>query len=107
MRVYGNGVPAPFEVYRTNGKAEVRLRENVVSIDDNLFEYDEYSIKNLPDSDNLVEDIQTRFDEWLATGKALERIPNSSEAYHTEQQHMTELADLVELVYQDDLEVIG
>lgn len=107
MRVYANVAPPSFHVYHHNGISEVRLRENISMINDGLYVYDEYIIKNVPDYEGLEEDIHTRFEEWLATGRSLERVPNSSEIHHMEQEHMNELADLVEIVYQDDLGVIG
>lgn len=107
MRVIGSAVPNTFDIYQYGDKCELRLRENIAQIENNEYVYDEYSIKGLLYNSSLEEDVQTRISSWLATAKELERIPASSELYHLEEEHTNELATLVEMIYQDDLEVIG
>ena len=80
MRVQGNINPNPISVtdYRPiPGTAEIRLRENVVQIGDNLYEYDEYTI-HLPDRDGLEQDIRDNLEDWLITLKTLEVNQNAS-----------------------------
>ena len=80
MRVQGNINPNPVSVtdYRPNpGTAEIRLRENVVQIGDNLYEYDEYTA-HLPDRDGLERDIRDNLADWLVTLRTLEIDQNAS-----------------------------
>lgn len=80
MRVQGNINPNPVSVvdYRPKpGMAEVRLRENVVRIDDNLHEYDEYTTY-LPIRAGLEQDIRDNLQDWLITMRTLEINQNAS-----------------------------
>ena len=80
MRVQGNINPNPVSVtdYRPRlGTAEIRLRENVVQIGDNLYEYDEYTA-HLPDRDGLEQDIRDNLADWLVTLRTLEVNQNDS-----------------------------
>ena len=80
MKVQGNINPNPVSVtdYRPKpGTAEIRLRENIVQIGDNLYEYDEYTTY-LPDHDGLEQDIRDNLEDWLITLKTLEVNQNAS-----------------------------
>lgn len=80
MRVQGNINPNPVSVmdYRPiPGTAEIRLRENVIQVGDNLYEYDEYTA-HLPDRDGLEQDIRDNLEDWLITLKTLEVNQNAS-----------------------------
>lgn len=80
MRVQGNINPNPASVtdYRPKpGTAEIRLRENVVQIGENLYEYDEYTA-HLPDRDGLERDIRDNLADWLVTLRTLEIDQNAS-----------------------------
>ena len=80
MRVQGNINPNPVSVmnYRPNPEmAEIRLRENVVHIGDNLYEYDEYTA-NLPVRDGLEQNIRDNLADWLVTLRTLEINQNAS-----------------------------
>ena len=80
MRVQGNINPNPVSVtdYRPiPGTVEMRLRENVVQIGDNLYEYDEYTA-HLPDRDGLEQDIRDNLADWLVTLRTLEINQNAS-----------------------------
>lgn len=80
MRVQGNINPDPVSVvdYRPKpGTAEVRLRENVVQIGDNLYEYDEYTT-NLPSRPDLENSIKANLADWLITLRTLEVNQNAS-----------------------------
>ena len=80
MRVQGNIKPSPISVtdYRPKvGTAEIRLRENVVQIGDNLYEYDEYTA-HLPHRDGLEQDIRDNLEDWLVTLRTLEVNQNAS-----------------------------
>ena len=80
MKVQGNINPNPVSVtdYRPKpGTAEIRLRENIVQIGDNLYEYDEYTTY-LPDRDGLEQDIRDNLEDWLITLKTLEVNQNAS-----------------------------
>lgn len=80
MRVQGNINPNPVSVtdYRPKpGMAEIRLRENVVQIGDNLYEYDEYTTY-LPDRDGFEQDIRDNLADWLVTLRTLEIDQNAS-----------------------------
>lgn len=80
MRVQGNINPNPVSVVDHRpipGTAEIRLRENVVQIGDNLYEYDEYTA-HLPDRDGLEQDIRDNLADWLVTLRTLEFNQNAS-----------------------------
>lgn len=80
MRVKGNIWPnvLNIEPYAPKpGMAEIRLRENVVQIGDNLYEYDEYTA-HLPDRDGLEQDIRENLADWLVTLRTLEINQNAS-----------------------------
>lgn len=80
MRVQGNINPDPVSVvdYRPKpGTAEVRLRENVVQISDNLYEYDEYTTY-LTSRADLENSIKANLADWLITLRTLEVNQNAS-----------------------------
>lgn len=80
MRVQGNIYPETVTVephLPEPGIAEVRLRENVVQIDDNLYEYDEYTTY-LPIRAGLEQDIMDNLPDWLTTLRTLEVNGNAS-----------------------------
>ncbi|RDY21450.1 hypothetical protein [Criibacterium bergeronii] len=68
------------------GKVEVRLRENIKPYEEKNeetgevisgFEYDEYLFV-LDDTENLSENIQNNFSDWLTTGRTLEIDPRAT-----------------------------
>lgn len=80
MRVQGNINPDPVSVvdYRPKpGMAEVRLRENVVQVGGNLYEYDEYTTY-LTSRAGLEQDIMDNLPDWLATLRTMEINQNAS-----------------------------
>lgn len=89
MRVRGNIPPeaVTIELYRpTPGHVEIRLRENVktVNVDDEvngeeivMYEYDEY-VFHLKNRDGLKEEIEGNLQDWLETGRSLEVNENAS-----------------------------
>ena len=80
MRVQGNINPNPVSLtdYRPKpGTVEIRLRENVVQIGDNLYEYGEYTA-HLTDRDGLERDIRDNLADWLVTLRTLEINQNAS-----------------------------
>ena len=80
MRVQGNINPNPVSVmdYRPiPGTVEIRLRENVIQVGDNLYEYDEYTA-HLPSLDGLEQDIRDNLADWLVTLRTLEVNQNAS-----------------------------
>ena len=80
MRVTGNAIPDAVSVWAypaAPGYAEVRLRENVVQIGDNLYEYDEYTA-NMPDRDGLEQNIRDNLSDWLITLRTMEVNENAS-----------------------------
>lgn len=80
MRVQGNINPNPVSVmdYRPiPGTAEIRLRENVIQVSDNLYEYDEYTTYLL-NRDGLEQDILDNLEDWLITLRTLEVNQNAS-----------------------------
>lgn len=74
MRVQGNVYPetVTVETYLPKpGMSEVRLRENVTQLAENLYEYDEY-ITHLKSHPGLKEDIESNLQDWMITLGALE-----------------------------------
>ena len=81
MKVKGNNLPEAVHIERYLPKAgyvEVRLTENVTQIEENLFEYDEYVLQ-IPQRENLAEEIEANLHDWLITGRTLEVNDNASE----------------------------
>ena len=79
MRVQGNVCPEAITVepyLPIPGMAEVRLRENMSQLSENLFEYDEYTtlMKERP---GLKEDIAINLTDWLTTLRTLEVYENA------------------------------
>lgn len=110
MRVCGNTIPSdvritPYLVDRPTMK-EVRLTEHVEKIDDDLYVYDEY-VFHVEDNGDLETQIRRDLDGWLATGREREVKFGASAVYHLEESHDRELAELVEMIYEDDLGTIG
>lgn len=128
MRVKGNVLPnvLNIEPYAPKaGHVEVRLRDSINPIVEKdwmtgqeipMFEYDEY-IFILPDREGLRDDIEESIAEWLATGRTMEVHENASivadqrqRVSELEAENETMLADiaqLVEEVYQSDMEMMG
>ena len=80
MRVQGNVYPESITVETylpIPGMVEVRLRENVTQLEDNLYEYDEYTIR-LPAVTGLKEKIVENLQDWLYTFRELEVSANAS-----------------------------
>ena len=80
MRVQGNIYPETVTVephLPKPGIAEVRLRENVVQVGDNLYKYDEYTTY-LPIQAGLEQDIRDNLSDWLTTLRTLEVNQNAS-----------------------------
>lgn len=117
MRVQGNVYPemATVEPFLPKpGMAEVRLRENVVQLEDTLYEYDEYTtrLKNRP---GLRDDINANLADWLVTLRTLEVSENASivvaqqrdiNAANAQNAELLEtMATMVEEVYESDLAV--
>lgn len=80
MRIQGNVCPETITVENylpIPGMADVRMRENVTQLEENLYEYDEYTalIKDRPD---LKEDIAANLPDWLTTLRTLEVNENAS-----------------------------
>lgn len=78
MKVKGNNFPEAVHIERNLPKAgyvEVRLTENAVQLEENLFEYDEYvlQVKGV-----TKEQIEENLSDWLATGRVLETNHNAS-----------------------------
>lgn len=80
MKVQGNCIPQLISVgsgSNTSGRVEVRIRENITKVSDNLYEYDEYKLYR-QNCDGLKEEIEANFDAWLATGRNSEVNMNAS-----------------------------
>lgn len=80
MRVQGNVYPetVTVETYLPEpGMSEARLRENVMQLTENLYEYDEY-ITHLKSHPGLKEDIESNLQDWMITLRALEVNKNAS-----------------------------
>lgn len=89
MRVRGNVSPVVLSVEDyapVEGKAEVRLRENIEEVEfkDSAseetvtgYEYDEYTFI-LDKVDDLKKTIEADIDNWLTTGRTLEVAPNAT-----------------------------
>ena len=63
-----------------DGYVEVRIRENVSSVDTEeglMYEYDEY-VFHVPDKPGLSDEINNNLNDWLATGRSLEVNENAS-----------------------------
>ena len=80
MRVQGNVYPEIITVESylpTPGMVEVRLRENVVKMEETLYAYDEY-ITRMKDRPGLKEDISSNLSDWLITLRTMEVNENAS-----------------------------
>lgn len=83
MRVKGNVSPVTLSMESylpLEGYVEIRLRENIREIAETdtqtnttttMFEYDEYTF-HLKAREGLRADIESRFNDWLITGRTLE-----------------------------------
>ena len=74
MRVNGNGSPSTILLESFDpiqGFVELRLRENIKQLSENLYEYDEY-IFHIRDGEGLLEDVENNLEDWFATGRILE-----------------------------------
>jgi acyl transferase domain-containing protein len=81
MRVKGNKNPDTIHIEAYLPKAgyvELRLTENVVQLEENLYQYDEYVLQ-IPQRANLAEEIEANLSDWLITGRTLEVNENASE----------------------------
>ena len=81
MKVKGNAIPEAIHIERYLPKAgyvEVRLTENAVQLEENLWQYDEYVLQ-IPQRENLAEEIEANLHDWLITGRTLEVNDNASE----------------------------
>ena len=81
MKVKGNLIPEAIHIERYLPKAgyvEVRLTENAVQLEENLWQYDEYVLQ-IPQRENLAEEIEANLHDWLITGRTLEVNDNASE----------------------------
>lgn len=79
MKVKGNNLPEAVHIERYLPKAgyvEVRLTENAVQLEENLWEYDEYvlHVKGV-----TKEEVEANLSDWLITGRTLEVNENASE----------------------------
>lgn len=121
MRVKGNIYPELITVepyLPARGKVEVRVRENVkeVTVTDSvtgeavtMYEYDEY-VFHLDGRYNLKEEISQNMGDWLSTGKSLEVDENASRLRDMSDENdslMADIAQMVDEVYQSDIEMIG
>lgn len=121
MRVSGNTYPQPITVESylpIHGMAEIRLRENVneVSVTDEMtgtttimYEYDEYT-KVVQDSPGLKKDIAANLSDWIITLRSLEVDGNASILRASRDENdelLSDLAAMVDVVYESDLEVIN
>ena len=80
MRVQGNVYPESITVENylpIPGMSEVRMRENVTQLEDNLYEYDEY-VAHLKSRQGMKEDIQANLQDWMVTLRTLEVNENAS-----------------------------
>ena len=79
MKVKGNNLPEAVHIERYLPKAgyvEVRLTENAVQLEENLWEYDEYVLHV---QGVTKEQIEENLSDWLITGRTLEVNENASE----------------------------
>ena len=78
MKVKGNNIPEAVHIERYLPKAgyvEVRLTENAVQLEENLWQYDEYVLQV---QGVTKEQIEENLSDWLATGRVLETNRNAS-----------------------------
>ena len=121
MRVQGNVSPEVVTVEHylpSPGMAEVRLRENVTEITlkdaeteitATRYEYDEYTTL-LPDRPGLKDEINANLTGWLATLRSMEVSENASVLRAAREENaalLDGMAELVEDVYQSDMEMMG
>lgn len=108
MRVNGNIRPNMISINPENAgqKCEVRITENIIEHSENNYDYDEY-IFIVEYEDGLEQKILEHISEWISTGRNCESRYGASSVYHMEEDHTSELANLVEMLYEDGLEVIG
>ena len=81
MKVKGNNIPEAIHIERylpKSGYVEVRLTENPVQLEEELYQYDEYVLQ-IPQRENLAEEIEANLNDWLITGRTLEVNENASE----------------------------
>ena len=80
MKVTGNNIPEAVHIERYLPKAgyvEVRLTENAVQLEENLWQYDEY-VLHVRNREGIAEEIEANLGDWLATGRVLETNLNAS-----------------------------
>lgn len=79
MKVKGNNLPEAVHIERYLPKAgyvEVRLTENAVQLEENLWQYDEYVLHV---QGVTKEEVEANLGDWLITGRTLEVNENASE----------------------------
>ena len=79
MKVHGNSIPEVVHIERYLPKAgyvEVRLTENAVQLEENLWQYDEYVLHV---QGVTKEEVEANLSDWLITGRTLEVNENASE----------------------------
>lgn len=112
MRVQGNVYPEAITVEAylpTPGMVEVRLRENVVQLEEKLYTYDEY-ITLMKDRLGLKDEISSNLSDWMVTLRMLEVNENASilrDIYDENDGLMANIAQIVDEVYQSDIETLG
>ena len=112
MRVQGNVSPEAVTVEQylpIPGMVEVRLWENITLLEENLYEYDEYTAL-MKDRPGLAKEISDSLPDWLITLRTLEVNPNAS-AYKAAAEEnaalLESMAQMVDDIYQSDLEMMG
>ena len=79
MKVKGNSIPESVHIERylpKSGYVEVRLTENAVRLEDNIWQYDEYVLQV---RGVTKEEVEANLNDWLITGRTLEVNENASE----------------------------
>lgn len=111
MRVTGNFAPPDVRLWPVDESSrvmEIRITENarkVTTDDGEMWEYDEYTFF-MEETGTLEYDIRHNMEDWLKTGRSMEYNPKASELFHMEEENTEELAELIEMLYESDLEVI-
>lgn len=89
MKVNGDVSPNTIHIEKSAiipGYVEVRLRDNISQVEliDEIsgrnmqkYDYDEYTFE-LPYREGLREEIEAKFDDWIASGRALEQNTQAS-----------------------------
>ena len=108
MRVKGNVSPATLSIepyLPKEGYVEIRLRENIREVAQTdmqtnttttMFEYDEYTFY-LNAREGLREDIESRLNDWLITGRTLEVDTRASAMRDAKQMNAEYEAALTEI----------